>query len=683
MTSDTVEAIVRLASRDIFKDRKVSFSSAMKQMRSKTLNSRNYFDFGTAATIVSALENIKVGDKSATQLVGNKLIRDNKKLEKVIQSGIMKVTSDPYRFIDNLIAEIYNQENTEDYLEAINKALKKVNVLKDLSRFNEFGVKYHKRSNSYDPDNPDESGSDDMYPQDDINPIYEGIDDNYAGEMYDDYPPDAMEAMYGEQSYNEGGSSQKQASLNIPFNRYITDYVDLVRSAKVDSSIIDALDGLVRFADDLSILAKVTGVNQSVKNTFLELKKYNDMIDEVMSMDYDVETTVGGDHVIDIADIINRTPHLKSMVSSAQAAYQGFLKTSAKNRVMSVIFDKFPNTFKLDQPNFRKINSFVDEFIISRSLDSLPENKTTFEIPNGALLTEGEYSEDALNSSSYADIKTITGRKAFIDWVENTVIPDLKQGKLVEVDDMSDLSRYINDSKVASNEFLKRLTTDMNVDPQTGESFVYYRMPMDMLRTQTASDREALEMLKMNFYNLANLDYAGKSLKDIFYAYDLIINKGRSSSTSLKAILDGVADYNDNSLMTHHLRAVGEFDISGEDFKSLLDDVTITEYLAAKGLGVEALTVPKLGTDLSTSKELVKIKKWDNNDKRFKYTNYRLDKEKGIYIEVKPKVSSKYLNMVSQNETLLASYNADVSDAIMLDRLNSLITKANKIIINC
>lgn len=673
MTSDTTEAIIKLASRDVYKDRAITFDSALQQVSKKILESKNYFDFSIVGNIVLNVQDLQLSNgKTARQLVEDAIYNDSKKGKKVSKEEYFSnynVTKNPWFFINKLTTLL-----TDKDVEIIQNSLKKHKIRNiKTSDFNLRSIRNKQVSSDVDLNAMD--GDYDFNSMTDSDMDLNSLGDDSFTDLNGMGQDMDFNSLTEESVFGSTGTKEVIKPLHLIFGRYVNDYNELIKTANVNSEILKALNSLNIVAKDLTKLARITSINQKVKNTFLDLKKYNDLINEVRSTPFDVNQEMA----FNLDDLINKSPHLSSMVNAATSAFEGFKKAAIKNRILDNLFTNFSADFKLDQLNFVKLNNFADEFIIGQALFQLSDLDTSFSILNGSVLSS-DYTNVA-NTSIQANIKTAEGRTNFINWIENTVIPDLKRGRIVDIDEQAHLARYAHDPTIETNEFVKRLTTDLKNDPNTNDSFIYYRIPVDMLATRSESDIELLETLKINFSKIANKQYAGRKLSDLFYLYDLIVNKGKVTSTSLKPLLNGVTDYTDDSLMTKVVRTIGEFDKRGENLLNTINPNILKEYLSAKGLGKDMAGIPSLGTDTSNNETFIKVRRYDADEKKLVYDTYFLND--GKYVQTKPNVISKYLNIPTPNSRSEVNYNNNVLDSIMRDRLNNLIAKAKKTIINC
>lgn len=682
MTSDTIESILNLSKRDAFKGTSVNFESALSQIKSKLLRAKdNYFNFNKAINIASALSHYE--DEVHEQYIEDRLNEYNgpkpKEYEEKLRNALKMnglVKSNAFMYIQYIpkVLDINSPKIRED----ITKSLANHKGVKNINDFT-----YNTIRMEFTEDMADESIEImDDYMMDDIFNDYVGedfIDDS----MVDMIAGEDGEVIERRPAPNSVISKEQRNILPYVFNRYLDDYSRLIKSAKVDQDVLKAITTLSKVVNDLNILAKITSVNQRIRNNFLDLKKFIDNIEDYRAENYVKGAYLGSDKsLIDVLGVIDKSPHMRSMLSAATSAFDIYRKTSLKSSMLDHVLTV--NELPKDQNTFSKVNQAVEEVIINKFLNDLPNMDSTFLILNGSSMTENN---DKTLFTQSVNVKNIEGRMGFIDWFENQVIPDLKKGKLVDFDAQGQVIKSNNEA-VKANEFLKRLTVDTGVDYALGGTYRYYRIPIDMLNTKSESEVEILDLLKFNYAKLQGVRYMGKDLTDLFFLYNLIVNKGKVNSVSLNPVISAVTgDYSDSSLASKYVRTIGEYDsLANSDFatKRFLNSDPFMKFLSSKGVGKLEEEVPALGNVVSNKDKFVVVKKYNKAEELVETKTYFADTLNFTYVNTNPSVSSKYLNTPDftgvGNQLFITE---KITEGIKRDKLNKLISGASRRIIDC
>lgn len=719
MISETTDAIINLSSRDVFIGREITFDSALEQIKNRILDSKNYYDFKLAANTVLNLETKMIGDKSVKQIVEEEWIHlNNVKPINGKKPFTPEIRTNPFTFLNLLNRAIYRLNIPKQYIDSLSKNLKGV-VVREITAKDSFTTR--DINNIRIRQNPEDVINEELAAE--YSDAYLDSMDIGAYERSYEEETDVLDDFYGDEYYegdefNTRSYSPPLTPLDVLFNRYLNDYSDLIDSVNIDDNIIKGLEVVGRFKNDIELLGRLTSVNQKVKNTHYDLRKFvntlrnyvadnyipredrldvgkameiesrvDGIINSVLQGTYSYNypfTTSGGRSLIDLLDVIQSSPHMRAMLEAAFSAYNSYRMISIKTRTVDKVLDDIG--IKLaNQENYIKISSFIDDAIIASALNSLPSEYTTFIANTNDIVRIGE---EPITSNYSFDVKTVEGRVNFVDWFENTVIRDLKDGYVVERDSRTGLIEVIYDGSISSNEFIKRLTIDMKRDLTTDTPYTYYKIPINMLDLDNINNVEMVSELKTYFHTLKGKSYNGKSIIDMFFLYDLIVNKSKVNANSLSPLLDSVIDLNDNSLMTIYKRTVGEMDF---DAFSVLPDNIESETngyslndLASRHIGTILYQLPILGTDVSRNEKIVTLRKWDSDDKVVKNESYYLQLVNGAwnYVLANPQASSKYVN-VSVGDVNRGKTYKSVKAGIELDILNRLILNANIISTDC
>lgn len=692
MTSETTEAIINLTTRDVYSREGIGFDRAKKMLDGGILDSELYLDFHMAGNLTLALQATGVVD--ANELVFQEYLEQTGRKEK------------DFKIRPNLVETPYL------YMTLFAKAAAKLNpktLIKLVEELNSKPIRSIAHAKFIDRKSQVRRVSNDELAQGAFENEVPGADyedyghgDDYMGfqdEVQNQELADA--AAYSDSQEMEGVSApREQFGLGILFSRYLRDYVDLVANITVDKNVVAALTNMTMFKTDLEFLGRIMSVNQKIKTNLFDLKKYVEVFDQVVAdylpitaksdtTDYDTINTIkssvldgtfegvdfksfsakdqiGYKGAIDVLKVISDTPHIRTMLSLALAAYENSKMISFKSRAINNLLETLPKSVTGGNKNTGAINSFADDLTIVTTLGLLPDTHTTFRAKIDDVIDAGK----ALKAPVEFNIKTVDGRMKFINWFENTVIPELKRGKIT-VHDGDNLSYLISDDQLLDNEFIKQLTLDMRVDYLSKKPTKFYKLPINTINTDNASNRSKIENHKQHFGRLKHKYYNEHKLTDMFFLYNLIVNQGKVNANSFSPMLNYVMDLDSKDTMSTYYRLLGELDSKG------VFPTTDNRNLALYHLGEVRSTIPKIthDTDLGRLPKVVSLNAWDPVQRQVIYRSYVLDSLKRRYDAISStdsQINSKYINIYSVNEDIPQGMDG-VRAAITRDVLNKLV----------
>lgn len=685
MTSETTESIIKLYSKDVFNNKKVRLEDAYKEIKSGSLDARRYFNFSHASNIKVITKNVIFSDGVSLR---NLILKELKVPDTTSSKEKDRIYSEfsivPYEFIPMLAKVI---DTNTDYKNEIYQLLQKAQIKPvtelDVSEFRDV------RSGNQNGLEGDEFLNE-IYNDEFLDSEFNEFSDLGVSE-FSDLGLDGSDLL-GESFF--GGEPITIRPLSIALNRYMKDVKNYM-SVKPDEKILQALETLLSFKDDVTILAQFASVNQGIKNTHRDIRNHVMKIVNYIRDNYEIDKSLDersilealmydtvfldglvsgekflekGKSNINLIAVLHKNPHIWSLTKIAIADYFAKDKMSLKSRIINDTFSSKLANENLD--NYQKISNFADDVVISTVIDNVSKVKP--ELISYVVRAEDLVvsSEAAYSTDIKLDINSVEGRFKFINWFENTVITNLKQGVI----------RNMNGEKTApikdlmSNEFIKALTLDIKTDYIKQEPYYFYRVPIDLTKVNSNNESVMIDKYKLSLSYLKNYKYDGKSLLDLFYMYDLIVNKGRANSTSLKVLLDSATDsYSQNTFMSVFTRTLGLID-NDEYFRIPFSNSLVTD-LYARRVGIVRNIVPNKkinGHDsvvVETYKDGIRESiphTWNGNE----------------YVPITITHSTKYIN-VSNNDSNSKNYVNNALMGIAKRRFSTLIKESEINVINC
>lgn len=211
-----------------------------------------------------------------------------------------------------------------------------------------------------------------------------------------------------------------------------------------------------------------------------------------------------------ILDVIDKVPHFREMFKVLDINTRILNTLSTRNHLESIILNStVPNgdpRRKLSTDDIRKIKSAIDDHIIN---SWLIDKDLVISIAPHALDNVVEY------QTSISSIEQI---QQFRRYVESYVIPLLKE-------------------KLPNNKFIQQLIFGVKNDTP------FYKLPFNMVQIDnTAKTKLTYEETLRDFNKLNNIKIDGidMNLVDVFYLYNLIVNKDKFGPNSLTRIFEDV-----------------------------------------------------------------------------------------------------------------------------------------------
>lgn len=211
-----------------------------------------------------------------------------------------------------------------------------------------------------------------------------------------------------------------------------------------------------------------------------------------------------------ILDVIDKVPHFREMFKVLDINTRILNTLSTRNHLESIILNStVPNgdpRRKLSADDIRKIKSAIDDHIIN---SWLIDKDLVISIAPHALDNVVEY------QTSISSIEQI---QQFRRYVESYVIPLLKE-------------------KLPNNKFIQQLIFGVKNDTP------FYKLPFNMVQIDnTAKTKLTYEETLRDFNKLNNIKIDGidMNLVDVFYLYNLIVNKDKFGPNSLTRIFEDV-----------------------------------------------------------------------------------------------------------------------------------------------
>lgn len=395
---------------------------------------------------------------------------------------------------------------------------------------------------------------------------------------------------------------------------------------------------------------------------------------------------------VNVLEIITSVPHMNALINLAVKNHLMMNKTQLKSRFIDYMLSK--NKF-MNADNYRVVNNYVNDLLISLGLRHLPENLRTITLRKGdsAQITDTSITDNIpyteLATDRNIDLGSPDGRLAFMTWFEATVIPNLKRGEIRNADGTYTYNKnqeVLKNEQLLNNEFIKYLTTDTKSDPYRDEYYGVYTIRVNNTARASIEEKNLIEKLKTSFANLKDVVYDGKKLTDLFFVYNLLAYKGLNTKGSLSFLLNSVSSSlsDTDSILSSYYQILGELDMSTEftganNYNA--DDLIIRGLNTLNnGINVSKPTGPWHPYSISQTKR--------DEDGRYSTRYYKQvvnekNEEEKVWMEVKSNHSNKILN-IRQEGDVKEVYAESAKKAMQRRKLSRILSNFVEIIeTNC
>lgn len=306
-------------------------------------------------------------------------------------------------------------------------------------------------------------------------------------------------------------------------------------------------------------------------------------------------------YVVNVFDLIRKLPHVKSFlkayltnesISKASSVKYNLMYKIASElepdltfRNVNVHTNRIQSKFgspgtklrvvdKLTDTQLTSIRNYVDELLVQNYFNS---TNLTVTIPVGL----GVYNNGVLIPNSQAEevnLKTNDGIATFKHYMDKYVIPKLKMGNIINANGVE-----VFNQDILNNEFLSRLIQSFKNHPLNESIYSYWRIPKSLV---TLDDIESNKQI-IALDNISDVTFEGNKLHDLFFIYDLIINKGKASSGSFISLLQQCS-ISQNSELIKFFKFVGNMDYNQDIITKNVNLQYVKLLLASKKGSYEA-----------------------------------------------------------------------------------------------
>lgn len=297
---------------------------------------------------------------------------------------------------------------------------------------------------------------------------------------------------------------------------FVQDYVQQNHIIGLNQGIYEDIKTLSKGAAEMKILGQLFGLNKGLKTSPDELSSqinnieraiYNhtenqeDLIDltrfafDKAYREQCIAKYEEIKHSFNILDAVSRVPHfmgyVQTLAVAAKEAQNAFKFRSSRNLSLQIAHEL---GYKREDKIIRGIQNFIGDYLRKGWMRS---KELTFIIPKGnkAFAKDGTMFE--LTEDTPIRLGTDWGDATFRMWMENEIIPNLKQGVIKPGTVFEGIS---------GNKFIKDLGNDLLTTTVSHNPSVIYTLPINML-PRIDQERAIFNGYKSEFNKLASYSY--------------------------------------------------------------------------------------------------------------------------------------------------------------------------------
>ena len=338
-------------------------------------------------------------------------------------------------------------------------------------------------------------------------------------------------------------SDYKNAINVLEWQLRAFDFKSKLKDPVAELNKLEKISNLLPNVAEMSIMGQAQGINQGQRTNLYAnrafIKRINDHVNKLFK-ENKVEATFNFDRFVNdetyraqminaydgvkktfnILEALTRLPHFWEMLKTTSISRAAITKSSWRSNVMWDFADKIEaDGTWMSEDNWKALDGYLNDYLIA---SFLKQNDFKFKIPVGTTYYSGMSMEGKLVNkvNGYEiNLNTVSGIASFKRFVEDVVIPHLKTNILL----------------AGNNTFIHNLIPYANI---SGDRIITgWKLPLDMMNIDASPNTKLLfANILSDFDSIANQSVFGMKIGDIFYLYNLIVNKdgyGRSSLTRL------------------------------------------------------------------------------------------------------------------------------------------------------
>ena len=292
-----------------------------------------------------------------------------------------------------------------------------------------------------------------------------------------------------------------------------------------------------------------------------------------------------------ILDIITKVPHFAEMFKILYTDNYLLRNSSATYDLERDFADRvvwYKNS-KLNEKEFKEVNSFINDIII---FNWITQSGLKINVPEGQIIYTNDFGNSSPKSTVSQEITLDSGYSiaTFKHLMDNYIIPLLK-----------------TKNEFSNNMFIKSLNRAIIPDNINKVNRTLWRLPFDISTSENSKKTQMLyQDILEDFNNISDKiipEIKGWKIGDLFYLYNLIVNKDSFGKNSFTKLFENLVQSNNTSyLINDFYHWVSILDNSKEAREKLLQyDLEDLKYRISKKVPGTKITSSVVNVFTNTS----------------------------------------------------------------------------------
>lgn len=349
---------------------------------------------------------------------------------------------------------------------------------------------------------------------------------------------------------------------------FLEDYTIQAHTIGNNKSVYNDIKNLQAGAEEFRILGQILSLNQGLKTNAEDLfKQINNIELSIYNRKRELKAYYGRDYndtanlnsdKIDLIKFITDKAYQQDCINRYDAVKHSFNILEAAIKVphikgyvesLAIALNQLNRSYKFRSTRDLSLQytsdlKYMDSYKVARGIQRYINNKTIKEwmrnqeikvlIPKGNKYFDKYGNTHVFDKDTEIQLGNDWNNATFRMFMERQVIPDLKKGIYKNGSD-----RVVG--SIASNKFIKDLSSDIITTTVLGNSSILYTLPINML-PRTDIERSLLNQYKGEFNKLSQyvyiIDNTKLPLVEAFTYYAMISNEWRLGEKSLVPILE-------------------------------------------------------------------------------------------------------------------------------------------------
>lgn len=377
----------------------------------------------------------------------------------------------------------------------------------------------------------------------------EWLDQMIAGNAYPDSIRDTLLDPYKTEELRSAIKFLETTLQMIEYKR---------TSGKKDYEKIKKLVNILDGVEEMSKLGRSLGINQGMPTDLYGLRNAIKNISEYVG-DFDSFITDSEyrqnaistykTKTYNLPEVISSIPHFWEMIQTMYYAKEMLNGFSIKNRTVWDLANKIEGSTKyytMSESDFRALQNYINDVLIATFL-----KESKFEVfisPDAKIITSITGDKNYSLETRRLKLDSAINVAAFKNWMDTYVIPMI-------------IKDY------AGNPFVDELRPLANVITSGGreKELTGWKFPFNLTEAdKSPTTQQIYGAILKGFNDIANQGASlfGQSIGDLFYVYNMIVNKDSFGQTSFTKIFEDLVQNNSNSIVNQYNEYVSKLDES-------------------------------------------------------------------------------------------------------------------------